>query len=943
MKYNDLIVLVPCHSLEDFPTELGEDAAASLLNAFSILWHPALIASTGAFPRWERSDDTLTVLPDRLVVVPTSSNEWVPATWVERARREGCVVIHNEHDREAMLHQALAPLELDVAIDSELVQDFLALGTVHLQTELLTRHMRNFSHLDEAHMQREVTAAAQAAIQHDIETARSHLTHCFEMLLECRERFYPVDCHLIDLCLINPQLAGPELKAIAENPIPTNGLATVADWSTIVEKDHSWQEILSTAIQRGTFEIIGGEDQELPTPLMALDSELYQLRSGREKLKSLFNTQPKTWARRRFGLSSFLPQMLDRLGYTSALHFVMDDGIYPDEEQTIMRWEGSDGTTIDAFSRIPLAIDSASSFLRFPLRMSESMDYDHVAAVVFAHWPKMRTPWLDDLRRAAAYAPVLGKFVTFSEFFETSDSQSRMSDFKTNAYFTLDLIQSVAREEKNPISRWTDYWSRRRWFEKLDWGQQLIKLLKSGGHLPASENALESAVEAAHPEADETPLKSADEQLDLSTETVSAGLKSLFATQGQPGKGVLIVNPHSFARKSLVDWPHGKPTDQAGIVGRQVISEKSSALVDLPPCGFLWLSASDSEQESQVGKTPLAEGLTLRNELFEVSLSDVTGGIAKVSTYRRSPNRISQQIAFRFPQERQVLIGEGDEQEVFKTYYSLMEMRESRIISAGPLVGEIETSGEMIDGQTGQVVATFRQRTRIVRGRPNVDVEIELDLKKTPKGDPWTNYIGCRFAWKHTTASLTGSMQQGAHLLGRQRIESPQYLEIADDNFRTTILTPGLPFHRMTGERMLDTLLIAEGETRRKFEFSIAVDVNYPMQAHLDAFSDPLVLPTDTAPSGGSKQGWLFHLGAANVQITRILPLPSTSEKKGFILRLLETEGRTKSFPLQCFRTPAAARQISFQGESVQTLDIRNDQIRVEIAPYEICDIEITY
>src|SRR5690606_28318385 len=111
------------------------------------------------------------------VVVPTPCDEWVPATWVERARREGCVVISGEHDREKMLHQALEPLELEHVVDSELVADFLALGTVYLQSELLTRHMRNFSHLDEAHMQREAIAAAQAAINHDIEATKKHLSH----------------------------------------------------------------------------------------------------------------------------------------------------------------------------------------------------------------------------------------------------------------------------------------------------------------------------------------------------------------------------------------------------------------------------------------------------------------------------------------------------------------------------------------------------------------------------------------------------------------------------------------------------------------------------------------------------------------------------------------------------------------------------------------------
>ena len=57
MHYEDLIVLIPSHSLEDFPSEIGEDEAASLLNSFAVPWHPALLADAKVLPRWHRADD----------------------------------------------------------------------------------------------------------------------------------------------------------------------------------------------------------------------------------------------------------------------------------------------------------------------------------------------------------------------------------------------------------------------------------------------------------------------------------------------------------------------------------------------------------------------------------------------------------------------------------------------------------------------------------------------------------------------------------------------------------------------------------------------------------------------------------------------------------------------------------------------------------------------
>src|SRR5437016_1595527 len=57
MFYEDLIVLIPSHSLEDFPAEIGEDDAASLLNSFAVAWHPVLLAGAKVLPRWHRADD----------------------------------------------------------------------------------------------------------------------------------------------------------------------------------------------------------------------------------------------------------------------------------------------------------------------------------------------------------------------------------------------------------------------------------------------------------------------------------------------------------------------------------------------------------------------------------------------------------------------------------------------------------------------------------------------------------------------------------------------------------------------------------------------------------------------------------------------------------------------------------------------------------------------
>lgn len=108
--YDELIVLIPSHSLEDFPTELSEQPASSLLNAFAALMHPRLLATAGTLPRWTRADDVEDVHPRQLVIVPTACDEWIPGGWVERARDNGTTVISRMTDRDDMIAAALEPL-----------------------------------------------------------------------------------------------------------------------------------------------------------------------------------------------------------------------------------------------------------------------------------------------------------------------------------------------------------------------------------------------------------------------------------------------------------------------------------------------------------------------------------------------------------------------------------------------------------------------------------------------------------------------------------------------------------------------------------------------------------------------------------------------------------------------------------------------------------------
>ena len=70
MAYEKLILLAPCHGLEDFPLyHTGEDAA-SLLACWTALWHPLLLRDAKGLPQVQRCDYPPEDLSESLLLLP---------------------------------------------------------------------------------------------------------------------------------------------------------------------------------------------------------------------------------------------------------------------------------------------------------------------------------------------------------------------------------------------------------------------------------------------------------------------------------------------------------------------------------------------------------------------------------------------------------------------------------------------------------------------------------------------------------------------------------------------------------------------------------------------------------------------------------------------------------------------------------------------------------
>ena len=1008
----DIQILIPCHSLEDFPTEQTDDFAASLLNSFAVAYHPALLAWSVELPRWRRADDPPLPRRGQLVIIPTVSDGWLPHAWAEDARRAGATVVSGLSDRTEMLAAALKAIDVsldektpehdlpsesvdfgdgigdpvghaesagssDIAVekaesfveeaedhmsaDPDLVADFLALGTCWLLIELLTRKMRQFGNIDDTRFFQRAQAGAKAALADDRETAVTHLGACFEMLLEARERFYPVDCYMLDLCLAVPDVGHEHLLAESKQIVPWSLLVSTDDLTAICEKTPGLAGALTEAWQAARISVVGGEDRETSIPLLPLESVLYHFERGREQWQQLLGKPPIVWGRRKFGLTPLLPQILVKFGFLAALHVVLDDGIYPDAEYTKLRWRGVDGTLIDALSRIPLAAEGAASYLRLPSRMAESMDHDQVAGLILARWPEIEAPWFEDLRRSQRYSPCLGRFVTHDRFFEQTELPGQLSVYKPNEYFSPFLIQHVARREKRPIGRYTDHANLRRRLDAASWCHATVNALYSKPVDSAAGQTIETQVEAIGRDQEAVPAELLT-SLEEFERNGAQKLSRIIMHSAGNARGFLVLNPLSFNRRVIVSLPGLKsPPAVAGAVKAVDFDanhpDRTACVVDIPGSGFAWIPANESGGLPVAPKQPLAESWLLRNDHFEVAINERTGGIAHIRFHNQRTKRLSQQLSFRFPRERTIPVAD-EPGTTIKSQYAEMQCRGHEVTRSGTACGEIVTFGEIVDQVKSEKLASFRQTVRVWRACSILEIEMELSDVKQLEGDPWNNYFASRFAWNDSTAAVTRSIYHSAQNFGGERFETSDYIEIASEDERLTIVPHGLPFHRKTGDRMVDSLLVVAGEPERRFRFTIAVDTPYPLEAAWNATTPAPLIPTEQGPPKAGLTGWFFHVDSRQVQVTRILEIRNTKaipspleqaehftvpQDPGFALRLIETEGSAKRVKLRCFRQPTFARKRDFRGETISELLIEGDAVIVDMTAYEIADVELRF
>ncbi len=931
MRFQELVTLLPCHGLDDFPVYAGGDAAHGLLTAWTAPWHPSLIAMSGKKPIWCRGEDVSVEMRDVLFFSPGGQDGPLPEVVQRKLNDEGCALICGPLDRQQCVAAALAEAGLCDLADQDLVSDFLALGYWYLQIQLLTHQMRHTSNIDEEHFAEQLVTAANQLVAGDCAASRDHLSRCFGVLAEERDHYYPVEAYLIDLTLVAAATSAEQLAVELNADSAVNIWLSAQTLRKLAADAPHAVSALREAVKNGHASLIGGEMHETALPLLSCEHILEEFKNGAAVFDETLGIRPAHFGRRRFGMTPRLPQILERLNYAGAIHPTLDDGRFPEGNQTRTRWSGLGGSTVETICGVPCDASLPETFLRLAKRMGESMEYDYVATVCLAHWAGQASPWYDDLRRGTRYGLALGQFATLERFFQDTGYTGQLDEFKADQYRSPYLRQAVQEGQPNPLTRWVDYWHGRAAAEAAQnlraWVSMLAPQHRTWQHpLPGSDEPISDDGDIATPALDEAAQALAPLVLDSQ------------AADRKPCK--LLVNPTSSARRVPVALAAATAAEK-NVYATGEIDGAAHVLVDVPANGFAWVpaggdarSAGETRGEGGKKRTPahLADDNVLRNEFCEAHIDPDTGGLRAIYDFHNRGNRLSQQLALR-------MTGRGQ-----AARYSTMKSQRCEVTCASTLLGEITTVGVLFDEEKNEV-AEFEQRFRLWRGSRQLELQIELRPRSDLAADPWNSYYACRFAWGDESYLLYRDVNQSRQLTNAHRLEAPLYLEIDGAKQRTAILTGGLPYHRRIDKRRLDTLLIVRGENRRRFRLAIGVDCRSVLA---DAWS--VLLPTATADHDGPAEagsGWLFHIDARHVVAThwhpKIVTVDGQPRCTGVCVRLLETLGRDGRVTLQSFRPVQSARRQDFCGETTGQCEVVDGRVQFKMEGHEWTQIELDW
>lgn len=748
-----LRLLLPCHSLEDFPTFHEGEEAENLLVAWTAPWHPVLLHRLAKLPEWGRVEDSPESCSGYLFLLPRVSLARVPSGFRQRCQDQGGACLDVPETRAAAVAELARTFACEAQVAAcppEAERAFFALAYTYLQIELLTRQLRYTSNLDQNHFQTQVLKAAAATVEGDSATFEDAIGRCFDLLSEERHRYYPMTSFLCDLTLLAPTTLGTSLAWQLQSQTPCNILATADLLQHVQESSPSLWKNLRDAVERRQLLAVGSGFNQPPTGLISYETLRRNLTWGQNFWSQSLGGPARVYARRLPGLEATLPGILLRCGYRETLHEAFQPTRLPETSHTYLRWQGADGETIPSLTKTIYDANNPQVFLKLGIRIGECLDVDHVAASQFVHWPNQWSIGYQDLMESAARGDALGKWCLLDDLIgQVSDPgySPTTSTYDYRANYLKQLLEeptttTVGEQTREQlISQVQRLIQRERKLQQTKLLQGLAALISSSNTSPpATTQQVKDAAPLTHPPT-ESMLESWERLLEPNhdvAQTCSAAVQQVVQSLTSTGASHrILLNDSCQSRRCLLSpddlgdcHPGSLPEDQVYAAYR----DRSGwwAVVDAPSLGYLHFSPikGTAPRIRQPRLKIVAGKNTLRNEFMTATVDPASGALRSIHDYQSRSNLCSVQLSW-FDQEiknsiekllkqtaatdwRQSLsqlIGSRDVDgsrrrlALHAEGYTTMRADSIEVVTNHPLLGHLRARGKM--SLLGKTIASF--------------------------------------------------------------------------------------------------------------------------------------------------------------------------------------------------------------------------------------------
>jgi hypothetical protein len=943
-----------------YPLQQTADEVAAWLNGYVALWHPAALAGAAQPPQTSNTYDHDLPRAGFVYGVPEGPHNFQPDNWDERAVEAKSIVYKATASRIETRERLLKALrdtgQSGPLLDAppEAVRLFAGLGYGYVMLDTLYEAMDHEKLLDAAGFWADVVAAVEALAQGG--DYKEHLKQAAEKLRAGREPVVSMSMHWLDWVHLDPKNLNAEWPASLAAGLPITVLAsgeTLEQLATHAPDRFIELKAKLPPDMPQAVDLCCGSYRDREDALLPMESQLWNLRAAKRAAQTLFGVEPVVYGRKVSAFHPQLPGWLQHMGFKHAVLISSDSALIPSIRASAVSWPGPDGKSVEAYTRAPLPADDPHTFFNIVYHLHQATSYDSAPTVALAHKGEPAFASYDDLLALGELAPVFGEWTNLSRYFNGVTSGDYIGVQSADEFFADYLDDRVTNQHRaDAVGGFPQHARLRR---RLDSAFTLAALHRALTPPTSEDDAELRKLEEAEDEIETRgvncaaepnppapfPKREGGEREDntpappslLGKEvgglgSAAGGLGSsesywarrlaervqVRAADGQPG--LMVFNPCSFTRRVAleVDGFRGAISVTDPVKAAEFSGTSAKLVVEVPAFGFAWVPRAGTAAAPKA-RIKLAEGFTIRNEFVECDIDSATGGIRSFRDARTRSTRFGQQLVF----------NPG----------SKMVARDVRVTNSGTALGEIVSTGELID-ERDAVLATFTQRARVWLGRPVLELRIELDVKHAPSGYPWHAFYGARFGWRDDRAVLFRGVNGSNAQTGYTRPVSPDYLEVRLGSERSFLFTGGLPFVQRHGARMADVILVPEGEQTRAFELLISTDRDVPMQTAQGWVSPSPVVATEKGPPHIGASGWLAHVDLPSLIVTSLRPCaPGDGATRAVAGTLLETAGFGGAAELRFARDSNRAALVDGMGKELQPVALTGDALPLEFSAGE--------